>query len=170
MKVKGHKKWINGHISQTITFTDIIRGTKAQYNNDIGFLDLEVRSMSHIKVTDVEVSAFSECFLFFFFSIIILMMMVERHAAAQASAKCKHRSEYEVQSPRERSGRECKCKAQSLREPSDRECNRKGQSQREQSDREYKCKAQSLRERSDKECNREGQSPREQSDLVDVPE
>ena len=31
------------------------------------FLDLEVRSRSHIKVTDVEVSAFSECFLSFFF-------------------------------------------------------------------------------------------------------
>ena len=29
----------------------------------MSFLNLEVRSRSHIKVTDMEVSAFSECFL-----------------------------------------------------------------------------------------------------------
>ena len=32
LKVKGHIKWINDHISQTISFIDIIPGTKAQYN------------------------------------------------------------------------------------------------------------------------------------------
>ena len=52
MKVKGHKKGINGQISQIIILTDIIPGTKAQYatSNDISFLDLEVRSRSHVKV------------------------------------------------------------------------------------------------------------------------
>ena len=37
---------------------------------------------------------------------------------------------------------------------------------RERSDRECKCKAQSLREQSDQECEREARSPREQSDRV----
>ena len=31
-KVKGDKKWTNGHITQTITLTDIILGIKVQYN------------------------------------------------------------------------------------------------------------------------------------------
>ena len=48
VKVKGHRKWRNQATS-----------------NDISFLDLEVKSRSHVtvKVTDVEVSVFSECFL-----------------------------------------------------------------------------------------------------------
>ena len=32
LKVTDHKKWFSGHISQTITFTDIIPGTKAKNN------------------------------------------------------------------------------------------------------------------------------------------
>ena len=31
-KVKGRKKWTNGHMSQSTTLTDIIPGTKVQYN------------------------------------------------------------------------------------------------------------------------------------------
>ena len=39
--------------------------------------------------------------------------------------ECRAKREYEVQSPREQSDRECKCKARSSRERSDRECERK---------------------------------------------
>ena len=54
LKVKGHKKWINGHISQTITFTYNIPGTKAHYNKRHimqchKLFYLEVRSRSHVK-------------------------------------------------------------------------------------------------------------------------
>ena len=36
-------------------------------SNDISLIDLDLRSRVQLKVTDVEVSAFSECFLFFYF-------------------------------------------------------------------------------------------------------
>ena len=57
-KVKSLKKWANGHNLQNITLTDItafLTLTQGQGHN------------SRSKVTYVEVSAFSECFLFCFF-------------------------------------------------------------------------------------------------------
>ena len=71
MKVKGNKKWTCGHILQTITLTDIIPCTKAQYNKRhliiSAFLTL-MKDQGHttiLNVTDEEMSAFSEYFLFF---------------------------------------------------------------------------------------------------------
>ena len=59
-------------ISQAITLTYIITGTKVQYNKQhlitLAFLILtEGRHKSWSKVTDVELSAFFECFLFSIF-------------------------------------------------------------------------------------------------------
>ena len=56
---EGHRrrsKIKNGHMSQTITLTDIIPGTKVQYNkrhlmhNLISLFDLDLRSRSQLKV------------------------------------------------------------------------------------------------------------------------
>ena len=64
------QKSTNGYISQCITLTDIMPGTKVQYNKwhlmTSAFLSL-TKGQSHTakpKVTDMEVSALSECFLF----------------------------------------------------------------------------------------------------------
>ena len=69
MKFKGHQKRNHWHILQTITRTDIIPDTKVQYNKRhlmaSAFLTLR-QSQSHTSrsnVTDVEVSALSECLL-----------------------------------------------------------------------------------------------------------
>ena len=60
-------KWTYGHMSQTITLTDIIPGTKIQFNTSKWHANLTLTlgqgHNSRSKVTDVEVSAFSECFL-----------------------------------------------------------------------------------------------------------
>ena len=65
-----HIKWIDGYISLGIKPIDIIPGTKVQYNKQrlitLAFLTL-TKGQGHTsrsKDTDVEVSAFSECFLF----------------------------------------------------------------------------------------------------------
>ena len=67
-KVKGHKKWTNGHISQTITLTDIIPDTKVQYNKrylmtSLFGLDLRLRSQTWRCLLSVNASWF-----FFFFN------------------------------------------------------------------------------------------------------
>ena len=60
----------NGHISQTITPTDSILNTKVHYNKrhwmTWAYLTLTLGQghNSRLKVTDVKVSVFSECFLF----------------------------------------------------------------------------------------------------------
>ena len=72
MKIKGHTKLTNGDISYSIKPIDIIPGTKVQFNKrhlmTSAFLTLK-KGQGHTtgsNVTDVEVSACSEFFLFFF--------------------------------------------------------------------------------------------------------
>ena len=66
---------MNGDTSVSIKLIDIIPGTKVQYNKrnlmTSDFLTLK-KGQGHTtssKVTDMEVSAFSEFFLFFFFDV-----------------------------------------------------------------------------------------------------
>ena len=77
MKVQGHKneiRVISCKLFHSQTYLIPRYNTKAT-SNDISFLDLEVRSRSNVKVKDVEVSAFSEWFLFFYYFILFYFIL-----------------------------------------------------------------------------------------------